>query len=139
MGIFSRMKKNARDVQTIANAVAKVVDIIDDIDDEPKLDDVGYLIAAWICRVGILDVLETSSMLMTNTVFVVIKGHITKMTLREALFISVGRLSLRAGGIGGEFESMIMSILDKGEWFYQVDKHISTENKAALFNVLFKR
>ena len=130
MGLFSKIANNAKSFQKIANSVSNVKSILDDLEYEP--DSTGYLIAAWICRVGIMDIMESSSLQPTNILFVNINGHNTKMTIMEAYMMSVGRLSTKAGTLDSELKDAILDVLDKGRWFYEIDKTIP-EDKRAIF------
>ena len=75
MGLFSKIANNARSFQKIANSVSNVKSILDDLEYEPN--STGYLIAACICSVGIMDTMESSSLQPTNILFVIINGHNT--------------------------------------------------------------
>ena len=124
MGLFSKIANNARSFQKIANSVSNVKSILDDLEYD------GYLIAAWICRVGIMDIMESSSLQPTNILFVNINGHNTKMTIMEAYMMSVGRLSTKAGTLDSELKDAILDVLDKGRWFYEIDKTIPADKRA---------
>lgn len=128
MGLFSKIANNARSFQKIANSVSNVKSILDDLEYEP--DSTGYLIAAWICRVGIMDIMESSYLQPTNILFVNINGHNTKMTIMEAYMMSVGRLSTKAGTLDSELKDAILDVLDKGRWFYEIDKTIPADKRA---------
>lgn len=128
MGLFSKIANNAKSLQKIANSVSNVKSILDDLDYEP--DSTGYLIAAWICRVGIVDTMESSSLQPANILYVNINGHNTKMTIMEAYMMSVGRLSTKAGKLDSELKDAILDILDKGRWFYEIDKTIPADKRA---------
>ena len=128
MGFFSKIANNAKSFQKIANSVSNVKSILDDLEYEPN--PTGYLIAAWICRVGIMDTMESSSLQPTNILFVNINGHNTKMTIMEAYMMSVGRLSTKAGTLDSELKDAILDVLDKGRWFYEIDKTIPADKRA---------
>ena len=128
MGLFSKIANNAKSFQKIANSVSNVKSLLDDLEYEP--DSTGYLIAAWICRVGIMVTMESSSLQPTNILFVNINGHNTKMTIMEAYMMSVGRLSTKAGTLDSELKDAILDVLDKGRWFYEIDKTIPADKRA---------
>ncbi len=128
MGLFSKIANNAKSLQKIANSVSNVKSILDDLEYEPN--STGYLIAAWICRVGIVDTMELSSLQPTNILYVNINGHNAKMTIMEAYMMSVGRLSTKAGTLDSELKDAILDVLDKGRWFYEIDKTIPADKRA---------
>ena len=133
MGFFKKVINNARDCNKIANAVGNVKILLDDIEYNSVTDLESFLIVAWICRVGIIDVMEKGNYPMAYRVYVSINGHLTKMTYQEAYVMSVGRLSFKVGELGDdEIKDAVFDVLEKGEWFYKIDQ-IIPESKKALF------
>lgn len=128
MGLFSKIVNNAKSLQKIANSVSNVKNILDDLEYDP--DSTGYLIAAWICRVGVMDVMDSPYIEPTHTLYVSINGHNMKMTVMEAYLMSVGRLSTKAGTLDSELKDAILDVLDKGRWFYEIDKTIPYDKRA---------
>ncbi len=132
MGYFSKLINHTKGLNRIANAVGNVKNMLDEIENKMYSDLEDYLVVAWICRVGIMDVIESESMRLDYTLYVRINGHNTKMTIHEAYMMSVGRLSAKAGLLSESEKNTIMNVLDKGEWFYKIDRNISDDKKAII-------
>lgn len=133
MGFFNKLFNSTKDYNRIANAVSNVKVMLDNVEYNDETDMDAFLIIAWICRVGVIDVIEKNNWPMAYRLFIPINGHHTRMTLNEAYMMSVGRLSIKAGELGNnKIKDAIMNILDKGEWFYKIDQQIP-ESKKAIF------
>lgn len=129
MGFFKKIFSESKDYNKIANAVINVKVLLDEVEYGRQFDTSKYLIAAWTCRVGVIDVIERNSWSMTNQLFIPFNGHQTKMTLNEAYLMSIGRLTMKVGEIDDEVKEVVLSILDKKEWFYKIDSQVSDEKK----------
>ncbi len=128
MGFFKKIFSDSKDYAKIANAVANVKALLDE--SELNLDVENYLIVAWICRIGIIDVIEKNNWPMTYKLFVPINGYHTRMTLHEAFLMSVGRVSIKIGTLSDDkVKDAIQNILEKGEWFYRIDSQIPNEKR----------
>ena len=92
MGFFKKLVDTTKDYNRIANAVGNVKNILDSAEYDSDIN--IFLLAAWVCRVGIIDVIEKNDFPMTNKLFISINGHHTRMTIYEAYMMSVGRLSI---------------------------------------------
>ncbi len=132
MGYFSNLFKHTKALNKIANAVGNVKIMLDNIEYKSNPDLEDYLLVAWICRVGIMDVMDVEPMRMDYSIYVKINGHNTKMTIHEAYMMSVGRLSLKAGQLSDDFKKAILNVLDKGEWFEKIDKVIPADKRAII-------
>ncbi len=132
MGYFSTLFKHTKGLNRIANAVGNVKIMLDNIENAPCPSLEDYLVVAWVCRVGIMDVIEAESMRMAYTLYVKINGHNTKMTIQEAYMMSVGRLSVKAGQLSETYNEAIQSVLDRGDWFDKVDEAIPADKRAII-------
>lgn len=131
MGFFKKLVDSTKDYNRIANAVGNVKNILDSAEYDSDIN--IFLLAAWVCRVGIIDVIEKNDFPMTNKLFISINGHHTRMTIYEAYMMSVGRLSIKVGELNNnEVKDAVLDILAKGEWFYKMDKQIP-ESKKVIF------
>lgn len=131
MGFFKKLVDTTKDYNRIANAVGNVKNILDSAEYDSDIN--IFLLAAWVCRVGIIDVIEKNDFPMTNKLFISINGHNTRMTIYEAYMMSVGRLSIKVGELNNnEVKDAVLDILAKGEWFYKMDKQIP-ESKKVIF------
>jgi hypothetical protein len=135
MGLFSKFFKHTEELNKLANAVANVKKLLDDIENNSYTDLGDWLVIAWVCRVGIIDIIENGDMLMSYKVYIPINGHNTPMTIQEAYLMSVGRLSFKSGQLSGEYRDAISSVLDKGYMFDEID-NIIPEDKKKIFKVL---
>ena len=129
MGIFSKVVHTTKVLNRISNSVSNIVTILNNAEYEKDNID-NYLIAAWICRVGIIDNMENLGLPITAKISVNISGHNTIITLAEACAMTLGKLYFKANDIGGEVGDAIDDILDKGKLFYEIDGTITAEKKA---------
>lgn len=128
MGIFSKLKNRGVDLAKVANAVANIKHLLDN-QESIGFDPADWFIVAWVCRVGVIDVIERNNWPMTDKLFVPFNNKHVRMTLNEAYMMSVGRLSRRAGYQEEELRDAIFNILEKGELFYEVDRDMPLEKK----------
>lgn len=134
MNLFTKLKANITAIQKIANAVSNVQQILDRqaYESHPRTEE--YLIAAWICRVGILDIIDSPTISTTHTLWANINGRNTRMTVVEAYARSVGRLCIKADSLDSELKDAIFDVLEKGDLFYEIDSQIP-EQKKRLFQL----
>lgn len=128
MGIFSKLKRTGADLTKVANAVVNIKQLLDNqeyVEFEPE----EWLLVSWVCRVGIIDIIERNNWPMSYKVFVPFNNKHIRMTLNEAYMMSVGRLLNKAGYLENELEDAILDVLDKGDIFFEVDRDIPQEKK----------
>lgn len=130
--MFSKLYNGAKDLSKIANTVVNVKTMLDSIESDLESNIETLLVAAWACRVGIIDVIEKNNWPMTYNLFVPINNHETKMTLSEAYFMSVGRLSMKIKEADDELKNIVLDILNKGEYFYAIDEQIPDKQKSII-------
>lgn len=130
MGFFSKLTQHTKALNKIANAVANVKVMLDSIENTYNPGIGNYLVAAWVCRAGILDIMESAEILGEYSIHVPINGHFTKMSVDEACMMSIGRLSIKAGTLDSASKDAIMDVLEKGQMFYKIDKQIPSDKKA---------
>lgn len=128
MGFFNNLFSGAKDLNKVANAVKMVRSILNTVEYEPN--DMAYLFAAWICRIGIIDVVEKNNWPMTYKVTVIDKGAVSTMTLFEAHAMTIGRLTAKVKGIDDdEIKNAVDDILEKGNMFYTMDSKVPEDTK----------
>lgn len=132
MGLFD----NAKQLTKLGNAVANVKNMLDGYENDP---DVSFLIvSAWICKVGITDMIEKNNWLPNYIVYVPINGHQTKMTMMEVQFATVSRLMRKVSQLyDDEFECKIKDVLDGGPSFYELDAQLPSSIKDIIENPKF--
>lgn len=128
MGLFSRIFNDGKELLKVSNAVANVNQMLD-LSEREIFEINDWLVIAWICRIGIIDIIEKNNWPMTYNVVVPIQRCQIRMTLDEAYMMSVGRLSFKTGQLNEEVKDAVLDILDKGDWFYEVDKQMPEEKK----------
>ncbi len=128
MGFFNNLFGGAKDLNKVANAVKMVKSILNTVEYEP--DDMEYLFAAWICRVGIIDIVEKNNWPMTYKVTVIDKGAVSTMTLFETHAMTIGRLTAKVEEIDDdEIKDAVDDILKKGDMFYTVNNKVPEDTK----------
>lgn len=112
----------------MANAVSNVTELLNEFNVDP---DYTYLaVAAWVCKVGIIDVIaNTTTFQPHHLIYVMINNNLKKMTIQEAYNYSIERLKSTASGRGRVTYSKILGILSGDEDFYEVDRQIPEEQK----------
>ncbi|MBP5560962.1 MAG: hypothetical protein J6X70_04080 [Muribaculaceae bacterium] len=132
MGLFD----NAKQLTKLGNAVANVKNMLDGYENDP---DVSFLIiSAWICKVGITDMIEKNNWLPNYIVYVPINGHQTKMTMMEVQFATVSRLMRKVSQLyDDELECRIKDVLDGGPSFYELDAQLPSSIKDIIENPKF--
>ena len=132
MGLF----ENAKQLTKLGNAVANVKNMLDGYENDP---DVSFLIiSAWICKVGITDMIEKNHWLPNYIVFVPINGHQTKMSMMEVQLATISRLMSKVSLLcDDELESKIQDVLDGGPSFYELDAQLPSSIKDIIENPQF--
>lgn len=119
MGLFS----GAKELNRLANGVSAVKQILDKYEQDP--DVTWILIAAWLCKTGVLDVIDRNNWPMYYIFYVEINGHMTKMTISEGIMHSVTRLRNKTETIGDfRLQRQVDDILDGVPSFDKIDKQI---------------
>lgn len=111
----------------MAIAVSNVIILLDHYD--ATNDDLVLPIAAWVCKKGIQDIMLTGNINPMCSFYVVVDRRIQKMTVHEAYTMSVGRLSMIAGELGGQDGEDIIGIINGEEAFIKVDSVLSEDDK----------
>lgn len=119
MGLFS----GAKELNRLANGVSAVKQILDQYEQDP--DVTWILVAAWLCKAGVLDVIERNNWPLYNIFYVEINGHMTKMTISEGIMYSVTRLRNKTEEIGDfRLKRQVDGILDGDPSFDEIDNQI---------------
>ena len=138
MGFFSRITGHIKDLNTMAIAVGNVIVLLDRYD--VTNDDSVLPIAAWICKMGIQDIMVAGNMSPMYSINVVVDHRLQKMTVHEAYLKSVGRLSMIAGELGEQDKEDILDIINGGETFSEVDSYLTEDKKRQFLkqNITFR-
>ena len=83
MGFFSSLFGQAKELTKLGNSVANVKNMLDQFESDP--DNTFLSCSAWICKVGIIDLIEKYGWAPNYVVYVPINGHQTKMYMTEVL------------------------------------------------------
>ena len=127
MGFFTRLFGHVKDLNNMAIAVGNVIVLLDRYD---STHDKSILpIAAWICKQGIQDIMQTGTMSPMYTINIVVDRRLYKMTVHEAYLKSVGRLSMIAGEMCDDDKDMILDVIEGGHQFSIVDSDLSSDQK----------
>ena len=127
MGLFS----GAKELNRLANGVSAVRQTLDMYEQDP--DVTWILVASWLCRAGILDVIERNNWPMHYIFYVETNGHMTKMTIAEGLLSSVTRLKNKVERIGDfQLKHQVDDILDGGPSFDEIDEQIPDNIRIAI-------
>ena len=120
MGFFSNMFSQAKELTKLGNATANIKNMLDQYERDP---DVSFLLcAAWICKIGIIDLMVKNHWTPNCIVYVPINGHQTKMYMTEVQLSTISRLKNKVAGLYDvSFAEIIDDILDGGPSFYEFD------------------
>ena len=130
MGFFKKLVNEGKDYTKMANAVGNVKAILDDIEKSyTTIDKETFLIAAWICRVGIIDIIERNNWTMNHKLLIPINGHYINLTFHEVYLMTIGRLSIKAEEQGDNIKEMVLDVFEKGDWFNQIDAIVPYEQR----------
>lgn len=136
MGLFSNLLGQAKELSKLGNAVANVKNMLDAYESDPDLS--FLLTAAWICKVGVLDMIDNNNWLPNHIVYVPINGHQTKMTMMEVQMSTIVRLKNKVSELyDDEFEGTIDDILDGGNSFYEIEAYLPSNIKDIIENPTF--
>lgn len=128
MGIISRIKNDTKELTKMAKAVGMVHEQLESSEIiNPTTYD--WLTTAWICRTGIIEIIDRNNWPMTYKIGLTIQRRRIIITLSEAYMMSVGRLSYKTGQIDEELNDAVLNVLDKGDQFYKIDEVIPQEIK----------
>ena len=130
MGFFSRLSGHIRDLDNMSIAVGNVVSILNKYDTTEDFELLA--IAAWLCKVGVRDIMLTGEMSPVYNINVIIDKHIKKMKVYEDLNISVGRLTMITEELSEDNKHYILDIFNGGDSFVEFDSMLSQEQKNKL-------
>lgn len=122
MGFFSNMFGQAKELSKLGNAVANVKNMLDQYEQDP--DNSFLIVAAWICKVGVNDLIIKNNWAPNYQVYVPINGHQTKMLMNEVRMHTVVRLINKASNVSDAVKDYILEIIDGGNAFYEIDRQI---------------
>lgn len=128
MGFFSNLFGQAKQLTKLGNAIANVNNMLDKYEDD---NDPSFLVvSSWICKVGVIDMIQKNGWLPNYVVYVPIKRHQTKMSMGEVQMITIGRLMKKVSDYGDvDLEEKIRDVLEGGPTFYEVDSKLPQQVK----------
>ena len=109
MGFFSRLAGHVKDLNNMAIAVGNVIALLDRYDETN--DGYALLIAAWLCKRGIQDVVAAGNLSPVHTINVFVNQRLEKMTVQDAYIKSIGRLSMIAKEMSDQDSEDILDML----------------------------
>ena len=128
MGLFSNMFGQAKELTKLGNAVANIKNLLDQFEIDP---DKSFLFcSAWICKVGVIDMIAKNNWSPNHIVYVPINGHQKKMYMTEVQMATIGRLKNKVSELYDlSIENTIDEILDGGPSFFEMDNQIPQKFK----------
>jgi len=127
MEFFSNVFEQTKELNKITNGVANVTNLLNRYEDD---NDLSFLyMSAWICRVAIIDVVESNNFPMNYKLFVPFNGVQRQITLDEAYMLTITRLMSKANERGESISSITKDILDNGINFDKLNSQIPYEQK----------
>lgn len=138
MGLFSNLLGQAKELSKLGNAAANIKNMLDRYESDK---DVSYLlVSAWICKVGILDMIMANNWARNYVAYVPFDGHQRKMSLEEILSSTVYRLMDCVCAYGNKnIEKTIRDVLQGGMSFYVLDDQIPQQIKDVIENPKFTK
>ena len=123
MGFFSKFFGQAKEQTKLSNAVVNVKNMLDAYESDP--DSSFLFCAAWICKVGVMDLIIKNNWLPNHLVYVPINGHQTKMYMAQVQLITIARLKKTVSqSCNTKLEKTIDDILAGGASFEEIDAKI---------------
>jgi len=135
MGFFSKILglDQAKELTKLGKAVTKIKEMLDGYESDYEIYRLLY--ASWMCKVGILDMIEKNGWLSNYQVYVQINGHLTKMTMMQVQMQTIFRLKNKVAQVADpELEENIDEILDGKEAFMMLDRRIPSVFKDDFMN-----
>lgn len=131
MGFFSNMFGQAKELTKLGNAVANVKNMLDQYEIDP---DISFLLySAWICKVGIIDMIDKNKWAPNYIVYVPINGHQTKMYMTEVQMSTIGRLKNKVSNLyNSSLEQTVDDILEGGQSFHDIDRQIPSQMQSII-------
>jgi hypothetical protein len=131
MGFFSNMFGQAKELTKLGNAVANVKNMLDQYETDP---DISFLLySAWICKVGIIDMIDKNKWAPNYIVYVPINGHQTKMYMTEVQMSTIGRLKNKVSNLyNSSLEQTVDDILEGGQSFHDIDRQIPSQMRSII-------
>ena len=130
MGFLSkigRMWEGGQKYNTMAKAMGRIIELLDKYERHQELE--ALYSAAWLCRVGVMDIIENYPFSPTATIRVFVYGRTEAMPLHAAYLQTCGRVITKAEDLPSDQRDFVTGILEKGPSFYSIDKKIPYENK----------
>ena len=131
MGFFSNIFSQAKELTKLGNAVTNVKNMLDqyEIDSDPSF----LLCSAWICKVGIIDMINKNNWAPNFIVYIPINGHHTKMYMTEVQIATIGRLKNKVSNLyDSSIEQTVNDIMEGGRSFYEIDRQIPLKIRNAI-------
>lgn len=127
MGIISNIGKRTKSFNTLANGVGNATNILDNYETSKDAD--WLIFAAWVCKVGVIDVIESGQLNAQYQFAATVRGRLIRISVQEAYDMTIGRLNIYADGYGNSFCDRIEDIINGGDAFYDIDRNIPEEKK----------
>lgn len=123
MGFFSNLFGQAKELTKLSNSVVNIKNMLDKYEYDK---DISYLIiSSWICKVGVLDMIQANHWPSYYSVYVPINGHQTKMSMAEVQLATVGRLLKKVSdNEDDDLEEKINDVLEGGPFFDEINSKI---------------
>lgn len=123
MGIFGNMLNQTKELTRLANAIENVNTFLDEYEHDP--DPTWLYAAAWLCKVGVVDIIEKNGWPPYYKVSVNINGKRQFIQMTEVMTVTIARLSYKTSKTNNnQLQENISNILDGGTFFYKIDKQI---------------
>ena len=131
MRFFSNLFGQAKELTKLGNAVANIRKMLDEYEDDK--DPFYLVVSSWICKVGVVDMIQKNGWLPNYVVYVPINGHQTKMSMFEVQLMTIGRLMKKVSDYGdADLEEKINDVLEGGPAFYEVDSKLPQRLKEVI-------
>ncbi|MBR0502539.1 MAG: hypothetical protein IJJ77_04770 [Paludibacteraceae bacterium] len=125
MSILSKIfsLQGARELTYAGDAVSDVRSLLNLY--ERDNDFAAYLCtAAWITQVGLIDTIERNNWPMQYKMMVDFDGHLTRISMAEAMLHTVRRIRMKLNDLPEEKANFINEIFEKGKAFYIVKQNL---------------
>lgn len=114
MGFFSKIFNNGKELSKIASAVVDVKNELQNNQYRTEVSQHSIETAAWVCRLGVIEVIEKNKWPYYYSLYVKLDGRNIKMTIQEAYKLTVNKVREEADKQDDDLKQIINAIIDNG-------------------------
>ena len=125
MGFFSKLFKHTKDLNKVTGAAELAISYLSLYEKGNDFD--NLCAAAWIIRVGVLDIIEENNWQPSFNIAITIDGRTTLTTVMMLRKLTYGRVLDFVESLTLMEQNIINSIFNKGKFFYNIESRMPEE------------